>query len=308
MSARDACAVHKIDGSTGEIIWRLGGTKSDFKLGDNVAFCFQHHARFVSKDGSKEVISLYDNAAHGTEDGRGHEVHTHPFSQGKIIEVDTHSWSARIVQAFQPPDGLLSKSQGSTQLQPGGNVLVNWGSEGAMTEFRPDGTPIFHAYMDSGDLGLGVENYRAFRYNWTGLPHETPALVSLINDDGTTAYVSWNGDTETKVWRFYAAVDEYGSREFLGEAERTGFETALDLGPRAVHAVSAEAIGANGRVLTTTAVVKTKQEVLPPGAAKASKPSLSVQVEGLREQLKAEKTNWEEYMILKYDRFGRLEL
>ncbi|PLN86123.1 ASST-domain-containing protein [Aspergillus taichungensis] len=308
VSARDACAVHKIDGSTGEIIWRLGGTKSDFQLGDNVAFCFQHHARFVSKDGSKEVISLYDNAAHGTEDGRGHEVHTHPFSQGKIIEVDTHSWSARIVQAFQPPDGLLSKSQGSTQLQPGGNVLVNWGSEGAMTEFRPDGTPIFHAYMDSGDLGLGVENYRAFRYNWTGLPHETPALVSLINDEGTTAYVSWNGDTETKVWRFYAAVDEYGSREFLGEAERTGFETALDLGPKAVHAVSAEAIGANGRVLTTTAVVQTKQEVLPPGAAKTSKPSLSVQVEGLREQLKAEKTNWEEYMILKYDRFGRLEL
>lgn len=308
MSARDACAVHKIDGSTGEIIWRLGGTKSDFQLGDNVAFCFQHHARFVSKDGSKEVISLYDNAAHGTEDGRGHEVHTHPFSQGKIIEVDTKSWSARIVQAFQPPDGLLSKSQGSTQLLPGGNALVNWGSEGAMTEFRPDGTPIFHAYMDSGDLGAGVENYRAFRYNWTGLPHETPALVSLVNDDGTTAYVSWNGDTETKVWRFYAAVDQYGSREFLGEAERTGFETALDLGSRAVHAVSAEAIGANGRVLTTTEVVKTKQEVLPPGAAKASKASLSVQVEGLREQVTAEKTRWEEYMILKFDRFGRLEL
>ncbi|PKY02315.1 hypothetical protein P168DRAFT_273416 [Aspergillus campestris IBT 28561] len=308
ISARDACAVHKIDGSTGEILWRLGGTKSDFELGDNVAFCFQHHARFISKDGSKEVISLYDNAAHGTEDGRGHEVHTHPFSQGKIIEVDTKSWSARIVQAFAPPDGLLSKSQGSTQVQPGGNVLVNWGSEGAMTEFRPDGTPIFHAYMDSGDLGAGVENYRAFRYNWTGLPHETPALVSLVNDDGTTAYVSWNGDTETKVWRFYAAVDEYGSREFLGEAERTGFETALDLGPKAVHAVSAEAIGANGRVLTTTAVVKTKEEVLPPGAAKASKPSLSVQVEGLREQVTAEKTRWAEYMILKFDRFGRLEL
>jgi hypothetical protein len=124
ISARDACAVHKINGTTGEIIWRLGGVKSDFELGPNVKFCFQHHARFVSKQEDGEVISLYDNSAHGTEDGRGHEVHTHPFSQGKIIRVNTSSWKATIVQAFQPPDGLLSKSQGSTQLLPNGNVMV----------------------------------------------------------------------------------------------------------------------------------------------------------------------------------------
>ena len=179
ISARDACSIHKINGTSGEIIWRLAGKKSDFSLGPNADFCFQHHARFVSKDDDKEVISLYDNAAHGTEDGRGREVHTHPFSQGKIIELNTATWTASIVQAFQPPDGLLSKSQGSTQLLPNGNALVNWGSEGALTEFRSDGTPIYHAYMDSGFLGEGVENYRAFRYNCTGLPNETPAIVSL---------------------------------------------------------------------------------------------------------------------------------
>ncbi|KAF5862735.1 hypothetical protein ETB97_011182 [Aspergillus alliaceus] len=264
ISARDACAVHKINGTTGEIIWRLGGIKSDFDLGPNVKFCFQHHARFVSKDGDIEVISLYDNSAHGTENGRGHEVHTHPFSQGKIIEINTATWKASIVQAFHPPDGLLSKSQGSTQLLPNGNALVNWGSEGALTEFRPDGTPIFHTYMDSGFLGLGVENYRGFRYNWTGLPNESPAIVSLENDRGTTVYVSWNGDTETKVWRFYHVTDEYGSRQYLGETRRNGFETFFSLDSRTVHAVSAEAIGATGHVLTSTGIVKTEAEVLPP--------------------------------------------
>ncbi|PWY75975.1 arylsulfotransferase [Aspergillus eucalypticola CBS 122712] len=302
ISARDACAVHKIDGSSGEIIWRLGGVKSDFELGPNVNFCFQHHARFVSKDGDSEIISLYDNSAHGTENGRGHEVHTHPFSQGKIIKVNTATWKASIVQAFQPPDGLLSKSQGGTQLLPNGNVLVNWGSEGALTEFRPDGTPILHAYMDSGSLGEGVENYRAFRYNWTGLPNETPAIVSLQNDQGTTLYVSWNGDTETKVWRFYSVVDEYGSREFLGDAKRTGFETALSLPGRVIHAVSAEAIDARGRVLTATAAVRTKAEVLPPKAASVGKHEhgavqSQVQMGG--------SSHWEEYMILKLDRFSR---
>ena len=303
ISARDACAVHKIDGSTGKIIWRLGGTKSDFDLGPNVEFCFQHHARFVSKDGSKEVISLYDNSAHGTEDGRGHEVYTHPFSQGKIIEVDTASWEASIVQAFQPPDGLLSKSQGSTQLLLNGNVLVNWGSEGALTEFRPDGTPIFHAYMDSGFLGEGVENYRGFRYDWTGLPNETPAIVSLENDDGTTVYVSWNGDTETKAWRFYNVVDEYGSREFLGEAERTGFETSLAVDGRTIHTVSAEAIGANGRFLTSTATVKTKQEIWPPNSALSLFSASESQ--SRKDQVRlGETSRWEEYMILKMNRFS----
>jgi hypothetical protein len=310
ISARDACAVHKINGSTSEIIWRLGGNKSDFELGPEVKFCFQHHARFVSKDGDEEVISLYDNSAHGTEDGHGHEIHTHPFSRGKLIRVNTATWKATIVQAFHPPDNLLSKSQGSTQLLPNGNVLVNWGSEGAVTEFRADGTPIFHAYMDSGFLGLGVENYRGFRYNWTGLPHEVPSIVSLKNDEGTTAYVSWNGDTETAVWRFYAAVDEYGSRDYLGETTRTGFETSLSLAGRTVSAIAAEAVSANGRVLTSTGIAQTQVEILPPSVLRDShtnsnaKALVQVQAPILSPTDDKSKSRWEEHMVLKVDRFG----
>jgi hypothetical protein len=266
ISARDACSIHKINGTTGEIIWRLAGKRSDFKLGPNADFCFQHHARFVSRDGDEEIISLYDNSAHGTEDGRGHEVHTHPFSQGKILKVNTAKWTATVVQAFVPPDGLLSKSQGSTQLLPNGNVIVNWGSEGALTEYLPNGTAIFHTYMDSGFLGVGVENYRGFRYNWTGLPNETPAIVSVKSESGTTVYVSWNGDTETAVWRFYAVTDSYGSREYVGEAKRQGFETSFFIRGQVVDGVSAVAVAANGRVLTTTGVANIQDEVLPPSA------------------------------------------
>lgn len=304
ISARDACSVHKINGTSGEVIWRLAGKKSDFTLGPNADFCFQHHARFVSRDGEKEVISIYDNAAHGTEDGRGREVHTNPFSQGKIIEVNTATWSASIVQAFQPPDGLLSKSQGSTQLLPNGNVIVNWGSEGALTEFRSDGTPIFHAYMDSGFLGEGIQNYRGFRYNWTGLPNETPAIISLENDEGTTVYVSWNGDTETKVWRFYHVVDEYGSREFLGESKRTGFETSFTVKGIQLDTVSAEAIGDNGGVLTSTGIAKTKTEILPATANSQAPLSLIFPI-GSHSQVRfAGIRAWKDYMASKIDRFA----
>jgi hypothetical protein len=166
LSARDACSVHKINGTDGSHIWRLDGKNSSFTLGKNLTFCFQHHARFHPElksedDGDDiEIISLYDNSAHGTEDGRGTEVHTAPTSSGKIIKLNTTSWHAELVQGFYPPDDLRSKSQGSTQVLPNGNAIVNWGSEGALTEYDSEGNALFHFYMDSGYLGLGVENYR----------------------------------------------------------------------------------------------------------------------------------------------------
>ena len=265
-------------------MWRLGGLRSDFDLGPNVQFCFQHHARFVKQTGDEEIISLFDNSAHGTENHRGHEVHTHPFSQGKVISVNTADWTAQIVQAFQPPDGLLAKSQGSTQLLPNGNALVNWGSEGAMTEFKSDGTPIFHVYMDSGLLGEGVENYRAFRYNWTGYPTEEPAIIAEKTSSGTEVYVSWNGDTETATWRFYAVADKHGSRSFLGETQRQGFETSFFLSDHSYYHVAAEAISAHGRVLKTTQAVRLQEQVLPPGSGALSAGA-------------ADRTNWRQVVL-----------
>ncbi|KAL3305599.1 arylsulfotransferase [Colletotrichum asianum] len=297
ISARDACSVHKINGTDGSIIWRLAGTNSSFDLGEGVDFCFQHHARWLSQDSDEEVLSLYDNSAHGTEHGGGKEVHTAPTSSGKIIRVNTRTWKAELVQGFYPPNDLLSKSQGSTQILSGGNALVNWGSSGAVTEFKADGTLIFHAYMDSGDLGVAVENYRAFRFNWTGLPSEEPAIVALENKDGTAVYVSWNGDTETETWRFYELTDEYGSRSFLGESRRTGFETLLHVPGRRVGGVAAEAVDALGGVLRGTGVAKIEQEILPISAGKGRKVPHPQVVESQRpgeQVLEKAKSFWED--------------
>ncbi|KAJ4254311.1 hypothetical protein NW762_009902 [Fusarium torreyae] len=263
ISARDACAVHKINGTDGSIIWRLHGRRSDFHVPDNAKFCFQHHARWLSQEDDVEVISLYDNSAHGTEHSGGSEVHTAPTSSGKILRLNTTSWTAELVAGYFPPDDLLSKSQGSTQVLPGGNVIVGWGSEGALTEFTPDGKPIFHAYVDSNFLGIGAENYRAFRYNWTGLPNEDPAIVALQSKHNTKVYVSWNGDTETAAWRFYAVTGQYGSRDFLGEVKRTSFETSFEISSNDVTSVAAEAVDAHGRVLRSTASARVETEILP---------------------------------------------
>lgn len=207
--------------------------------------------------------------------------------------MNTGTWKADLVQAFFPPDDLRSKSQGSTQILPGGNALVNWGSSGAVTEFLPDGTPIFHAYMDSGDLGVAVENYRAFRFPWAGYPTEEPAIVSLENDEGTAIYVSWNGDTETAVWRFYEVSDEHGSRTFLGETKRVSFETSLRIPNKRIGKIAAEAVDGSGVVIRGTAVAQTEQEILP--IAAADKPDVGAVVASPKP-----KSRWDQWVLLRF--------
>src|SRR5829696_2609971 len=57
VSARQTFAVYKIDRNTGEVMWRLGGKKSDFEMGPGTRFAFQHDAR-RQRDGT---ISVFDN-------------------------------------------------------------------------------------------------------------------------------------------------------------------------------------------------------------------------------------------------------
>lgn len=266
LSARNAASLYKIDGNTGEVIWKLGGlpgiTSSDFKTDKNLTFSFQHHARYLStsEDSTKQLISFYDNSAHGTENKNGRVVKYNEHSSGKIIEVDTKHWNAKLLFNGISPDNLLSKSQGSTDVLPNGNVLVNWGSEGAITEFKGE-KPIFNAFVDSGELGVHAENYRAFKSNWTGRPNEKIALLSeFTNDRSTNIFVSWNGDTETKKWKFYS-VARNGSKRFIGETSRKGFESAKTF-DRKYERVLVEAYDSDEVLLSTSDAVNTEAQVL----------------------------------------------
>src|SRR5215211_6791952 len=57
VSARETFAVYKIDRKTGEVMWRLGGKKSDFEMGPGARFAFQHDARRLP-DGT---LTIFDN-------------------------------------------------------------------------------------------------------------------------------------------------------------------------------------------------------------------------------------------------------
>ncbi|KAJ5939675.1 hypothetical protein N7466_002809 [Penicillium verhagenii] len=87
ISARHYSAILKINGTTGEIIWQLGGNNgSTYEISSGLEFSMQHDARFRfrSPDGSVEGISFLDNAnGNGNSSGKGG-----PISKARYIELN----------------------------------------------------------------------------------------------------------------------------------------------------------------------------------------------------------------------------
>lgn len=110
-----------------------------------------------------------------------------------------------------------------------------------------------HCSIQQGDVMVRLSSLGPYARTL----HVQPHLNTSQN-----VYVSWNGDTETASWRFYAVTDGYGSRDFLGEVKRTSFETSLGTS-KDITSVAAEAVDVHGRVIGSTASVVVEAEVLP---------------------------------------------
>ena len=161
VSARRTFAVYKIDRGSGEVIWRLGGKRSDFEMGEGTETLYQHDAR-RQPDGS---ITLFDNGG----------MYVSEESRVAKIQADTGGMSATLVREYTHPDGVLSPTQGNAQTLSNGNVFVGWGSEPVFSEFAEDGDLLF-----SARLPAEVESYRAFRHPWIGRPDTLPALAAAL--------------------------------------------------------------------------------------------------------------------------------
>ncbi len=236
VSARRTSAVYKIDRETGEVIWRLGGEKSDFEMGPGARFAYQHDARRCP-DGT---ISVFDNR--GLDMGEP--------SRGVVLELDEGSMKATLVQEYTHPDSPFAPYQGNVQTLPNGNVFVGWGSAPYLSEYGPDGGLLFDARFPPES-----ESYRAFRSQWRGFPEDLPAVVAEFGPkDRVTLYASWNGATEVASWEILAGPDPDGL-EPLGSAPREGFETAMTFVTEEPYA-AVRAKDRSGRVLGASEAVK----------------------------------------------------
>src|SRR5829696_8677904 len=258
VSARNTHTIYAIDRVTGVLRWSLGGRSSDVAMGEGVSFLWQHDAEWLG--GSR--ISLFDNHA---------SLMGGDASRALILDVDTQAMTAELVAEVRHPDGVSAGTQGNTQVLGDGGLFVGWGSEGRVTEFSAAGDVVFDASFAPAD------SYRAYRFEWTGLPEEHPDVVvtpaSDPRDDrgaddgggddggdegggddaspadeegGLDVAVSWNGATEVASWRVLAG-DDTDDLEPVATVRREGFETAIRI-PIA-EVVEVEALDASGAVL-----------------------------------------------------------
>lgn len=233
ISGRNTCALYKVDRSTGKILWRLNGKRSDFTLDPAARFYWQHHAQ---PHGSS-TITLFDNA-----------VRKERQSRGLVLSLNIAAMHVRLEHAYLHPAGLTSTALGSVELQPDGRVFVGWGDQPYFSEFAPDGTLLL-----DGQLPIGVRSYRAFVRDWVGHPTGQPKILARANPaGGFVVYASWNGATEIDRWTILAGADKTKLAP-VGSQEWTGFETAIVVnsgGP----SFAAPALDKNGHELGRSAI------------------------------------------------------
>ena len=228
----------------------LGGKGSNFTLAEGFNFTFQHDARVISENETTTVLSLFDNASDGYNQSAA-------YSSGMTAAIHHPSRSATRLTRYIAPMKQISASQGNTQLLPNGNVFCGWGSNAYISEYLHDGTAVMEGHFAT----TGSMHYRAFKFNFTAQPTDTPATYVYAPNNtrqaNTTWYVSWNGATEVRSWQIYTASRADGELSKLNSTfPKVGFETIHSL--KGFYAISViEALDGDGKAIRNTTIQTT---------------------------------------------------
>jgi hypothetical protein len=251
ISARSTWAGYQLEGGSGNILWRLGGLKSSFKMGPGTETAWQHDGRILPSG----EVTFFD-------DGSNPPIHQQ--SRGLRIALDFKTHEAHLLSAYTHSDPpLLTPSQGNMQTLADGNAVVGYGGVPAVSEFAPGGTVLFDAH-----LPFDMSFYRAFRFSWSGRPSTAPTVLANLNNTGEEAIVhmSWNGASEVASWRVLAGKHP-GSLTAQTTIPASAFESSAILPNKYAYA-AVQALDATGKVLSSSkpAKVGTYATALPSGA------------------------------------------
>ncbi len=158
IDARDTWTTYKVDRSSGNIIWQLGGKASSFSLqagpgqvldSAGEIFAWQHDPEALGNG----LYTFFDNESAGTP----------LLSYSRAITVKLNQWThvATLVASDNQPEGLSAASQGNAQSTPDGGLVVGWGALPYFSEFNRFGDLVFNAEFPSG-----VNTYRAYLLPW----------------------------------------------------------------------------------------------------------------------------------------------
>lgn len=236
ISSRNTWAAYLVSEATGAVLWTLGGKQSSFTAGPGAKFAWQHDVE-EQPDGT---ITVFDN-----------EAAPAVSTQSRILDIaiDQTAHTATLVREITyPGKPILAASQGDIQPLANGDLFVDWGQAGEVSEFSTASALTFDMSFASP-----ANSYRAYRYVWNTQPVTVPAIAAVASGTSMTVYSSWNGATDVASWRVLtgAASNRLAT---AGVFPSQGFETAMVV-PSAPY-VDVQALSATGSVLSTSHVVK----------------------------------------------------
>ncbi|MBM72106.1 MAG: hypothetical protein CL847_04925 [Crocinitomicaceae bacterium] len=168
ISNRNLDELTKIHRTTGEIIWRWGGTQNDFEFVNDYPFTHQHTLRCLGEN----KYLLYDNGNHSSD-----FTGVPNFSRAVEYELDLSAMTCTKTWEYVHPDSLFTPSIGSTQRLPNGNTLIDFGNlqgydtGSVIVEVTPENEVVFQLEYDNGG-----NLYRAHKFDWYFYDHNTESV------------------------------------------------------------------------------------------------------------------------------------
>ena len=89
-------------------MWRLGGKRSDFRVGRSAQFAWQHDAQQVTD----RILTVFDNGTDGP-------TQTERQSRGLVLAVDEARRTVGVRNAYTHHKPLVATAMGSVQILPG---------------------------------------------------------------------------------------------------------------------------------------------------------------------------------------------
>lgn len=185
-SFRNHSEIMKISRATGEILWRMGGPRSEFTFvgehEENAPYYFsrQHHVQRLPNGN----ISLFDNG----------EFHKPPYSRAVEYHVDEVNKVATLVSEWRYPEGnIFCATAGNAQKLPGGGWFIGYGVphpqqvQRNVVEVHPDGSIALEISLPKNVLA-----YRVSKLPWRELVSK-PSYTRFEVQEGNT--YSFNDDS-----------------------------------------------------------------------------------------------------------------
>jgi hypothetical protein len=256
VSGRNTWTIYKIDKSTGNFVWQLGGLHSSFTIGTGAEFSWQHDARFLSSTPTTNTISMFDdNCCEGDTVPPGT-----PYAHGLVLQLDLGAMTASLETSYYHDPLINVSSQGNVQTLSNSNKFVGWGQSQYFSEFSAAGNtesnPSLNLLYDA-QIPANNYTYRAYRETWVGTPYYPPSIAVRSSSGQVTVYASWNGSTETATWQVYAGKSS-NMLSLVTSSAKSGFETAI-ASPNNGPYFQVRALNGSGGVLGTSKVVKLRR-------------------------------------------------